>query len=265
MKLFFFKILIIIIFYTLSSFSCDDNTENSQNEMINTIPPEGLLFSFEFNGNLFSNHGENINHTSQGGIMYTTDRFVSNHTIMLDGTEDTMLIFENSDAINIGFNNMSYSIVICYKTTTPFSIFTSAQLIEKRNGIGSEAYPFSLIVQDSNIVGVVYDGTTNNSIETSLNSNDSWTQVPFLYNADTQKTLLYTNASLTSELDVRTLRSIHNNANFYIGNSKNGIRPFSGGIDDIYIYEKALSTEEISQIFSPTNYDYTNVTSLSII
>lgn len=215
--------------------------------------PAGAVAAFEFNQNYSDALQMNTDLIPNGNITFTTDRFGNDNAILLDGQEDTKLTLTNTDDNNIGVNKESYSISVWYRTETPFSTFTSARIIEKWSGSPRTSYPVSMIFVDSTLGVHQYDKTTRVNIATTAVVSNDWTHLVMIYNGDTDELLAYKNGTLIDQIDVSSLGEIDNNADYIIGNTANGIRPFSGAIDDLYIYKRALSNNEVVALFTEIN------------
>ncbi|TAL67540.1 MAG: T9SS type A sorting domain-containing protein [Bacteroidetes bacterium] len=92
---------------------------------------------------------------------------------------------------------------------------------------------------------------------------NKWNHAAFTYDGDTAK--VYVNGTLT-KVEYKPGKLLNFTTTLYIG-SRKGNEPFSGAIDDIYIFKKALGEEEIVSLYNenssvpakpellfPTNY-----------
>lgn len=215
--------------------------------------PTGAVAAFEFNQNYSDELQLNTDLSTNGNITFTMDRFGNDNAILLDGQEGTSLTLTNTDDNNIGVNKESYSISVWYKTETPFSAFTSARIIEKWSGSPRTSYPVSMIFVDTTLGVHQYDKTTRENLATAAVVSNNWTHLVMIYDGDTDELLVYKNGTLIDQKTVSNMGDINNNADYIIGNTKNGIRPFSGAIDDLYIYKRALSNNEVVALFTEIN------------
>jgi len=84
-----------------------------------------------------------------------------------------------------------------------------------------------------------------------------WTQIVVIYisDSDTNDPVYYVNGSSISLTEINTpsgTRNTDNGADLYIGNRETFDRTFNGLLDDVRIYNKALTASEIKQLYFET-------------
>ena len=140
--------------------------------------------------------------------------------------------------------NFSYS--FWFKTTTSGdSIYDSQNIISKRNG----ANTFHLNITNANTLLVSdWSGTMNKQSSTTV-TDGVWRHIVFTYSNSSG--LVYINGSVetsmsfTVNLPTQSI-SLGNNIGNWDGNSRN----FGGSIDQIRVFNKALSSSEVTTLYN---------------
>jgi hypothetical protein len=97
------------------------------------------------------------------------------------------------------------------------------------------------------------DGSTSElkaSVDTGLIDLDVWTHVAAVWDGVTMK--LYKNGAEVASLDKGGILSTNPDANVAIGNQPVGTdsRPWDGQIDDVRLYDRGLSPDEVLELAS---------------
>jgi hypothetical protein len=217
------------------------------------IPEEGLLAYYPFNGNANDESG-NGNHGSVREAVLTTDRFgVSNSAYSFDGVNDYIDIGNN---LKRNFP-MSISAWIYLNDIDPGS-FGQATVFRNDFWDHTSRY-YGLLIDNvkGHLVGRIGNGgiaaggsrfgiTTN---EVVFSKGDWFHIVVVFISHNTMK--LYVNA-VEQETGIEqggTASSmVYSNANGAIGFSRD--TGFNGSIDDIRVYDRALSASEIRSLYT---------------
>jgi hypothetical protein len=79
--------------------------------------------------------------------------------------------------------------------------------------------------------------------------NGNWHHAVGAANRNTKTMILYIDGSNVASADISTVGSIVNNGALYIGSRNTNDIPFNGLIDDVRIYNRALSADEVKRLY----------------
>ena len=202
------------------------------------IPSSGLVGYWPFNGNANDESGNGNNGTVNGATL-TTDRF---------GNANSAYSF-NSSNINVGsssvlnISNTGITISVWLRKTSDSNLW---HVLGKRNQCGAFHYQIS-----SNYLpyGLAWGGSTpgENSFINSgiLIQSNQWNHVVGTYSEGNWK--LFLNSVFIAEMASPITDVI--NSDLIFGNSGE-CQPFVGILDDISIYNRALTPAEITQLYT---------------
>ncbi|MFM2201185.1 MAG: hypothetical protein RL040_385 [Bacteroidota bacterium] len=241
------------------------------------VPTDGLVGWWPFNGNANDESG-NGNNGTVNGAMLTEDRFgACNRAYEFDGVSNFVGV-ENSSSISV-----AGSISISAWVLIPMSneLINEQGLVTKWFYSGfnvcndQEFDSYTLVMTDTDLDGVVnINGSTNvntvggNSVFGDAMENDSiWKHVIFTHDSQLGGRLFLNGIQVMSQ---NTAGDICPSTNpLYFGaDNNNGIlhRFFNGALDDIGIWNRALTQEEITDLFNANLcYEYITVTDTLII
>jgi hypothetical protein len=214
-----------------------------------TIPTLGLVSYYPFIGNTDDESGNNNNPTIVGNVQFVPDRFnTAQRAFYFNGT--TRLFFQGT----IGLQNADASI--------------SAWVIPERYTGGTHSYAAITIYDKSNErsirLWVDYNGLglpVGNKIvgETRSSNNQSYDSYFFTDNTmnwmhavvviRVDRIELWINGEMKSSQGVNGSGSYYNLGLGVGGNQQDNTQLYKGRIDDIRIYNRALSTAEILQLY----------------
>jgi hypothetical protein len=202
------------------------------------VPTDGLVGYWPFNGNANDESGNGNNGTVNGATL-TTDRFGnSNGAYSFDGN-DNYISVPNIAAIGntsrtfsawVNLNNIDYSCLISTGTAVPNSTFNLRFYLGKMNIMGW---------------GNDYDSNASISI-----SNPTWYYCTVTF--DTINLKFYLNGQLYSS-DLASFNTFGQNNYFGKSNHINNEWYLNGSLDDIAIWNRALTQEEITQLYYADN------------
>lgn len=213
------------------------------------IPTDSLKAWYPFNGNANDESGNGNNGTVHGAIL-TTDRFGNvNSAYSFDGIDDYILVAD-TNSLDFGTNSFSFSFWLKYPSQIGgyddySSILTKADA----------SYPYTgltfFVEQPTNGKVSFRTGAINtlNSKSSNLN-NDTWTHFVGIRNGNILK--LYINGIIDTTITTATIDNISNNLNLYIGGHPTDMlaQKLNGILDDIRIYNRALSEQEIVALYN---------------
>lgn len=142
------------------------------------------------------------------------------------------------DSFSLGSN--AVTIEVWFKTDTISSVW---QFISGRSNYWS-SNDYGIHLRYSGLEFFV-DSCRDSDYFTIIQSD--WYHAVGVYDGDKRK--LYVNGKLEFESDCRG-KSINNSFKFTIGGDNEGEYPFNGMIDEVYIYNKALSFSEIKNLYA---------------
>lgn len=222
------------------------------------VPSSGLVAYYKFNGNANDSSGYG-NHGSVNGASLTTDRFGNtNSAYHFNGTSDYILVSANSSiqpanalSVSVWFKSESNTIqwqpIVCKHISSSFP-YDSYYL-----GTGTPS------PVNNRWYGVI--SNTNNVSQNAISKSTAfnvWTLLTFTYDGSSIRTyingVLDTTNSFTGSIG-------YSSAGLYIGHNGIGGQFFKGSIDDVMIYNRALTNNEITNIynFNPASSNLTDL------
>lgn len=220
-----------------------------EGELANLGPGgEDYIAYFPFDGNANDESG-NGNHGTVKGATLTEGK---------DGNDDSAYFFNNNDYINLGNRDFLDNVVDftlstwLYHTslTQDNDIFTiglhyrKRPLVIWRDEAKSDHYAFLVTDSEGDYSGVKY---TN-----YIPKINEWTHFVLVFKGN-DKAEVYINGIKDSSFDMTDIDNVVGNSDLYtIGNdnSHRTLKSFDGKIDEIKIYDRALSEIEINELYS---------------
>jgi len=212
---------------------------------------DGLVASYMFDGNANDSSGNNLNGTISGAIL-AGDRFGNtNSAYYFDGEDDYIEVQNTSGAFNL-VNAWTLSAWI-----NPFSSVegtASGPIIWKTSIVGNNMDTFGMSWEPGDIILSKLERASDDddlTVFSQSHSINNWYHVVGLYDGDFIK--IYINNSLEDQLQIGSVTAYTGPAPLRIGNTQHtshgndGI--FHGIIDDVLIFDRALSEDEISDLY----------------
>lgn len=200
---------------------------------VSSIPTNGLVAYYPFNGNTNDESGNGYNGTNNGAIL-ATDRFGnSNSAYSFDGNSN--IILPNTE--NLNFNGGGFTLTSWVNFTSNLSdnCILAKHIWAVGSGYILNVYENKLTFYLPGVDRLSSDGTYNDG---------NWHFLVGVFDGTTQ--YLYVDGNL-KKTQVGAI-IIDNDTNITIGSAAdNGY--FEGSSDDIRIYNRALSSEEVNQLF----------------
>jgi hypothetical protein len=201
------------------------------------VPTNGLVGWWPFNGNANDESGNGNNGTVNGPTL-TTDRFGNtNKAYSFDGVDDIILLPSN-------LTNYSISFWFNYSNLT--NQFSELYYYED----GSAA-----IVQNGNYIYVRKQNQVISSIDLSTASilNNQWNHCVVIFdsNSNTLECVINNNNIYNSNIASGGAPNFINDNQFQIGGRQfNNTNYYKGKIDDIAIWNRSLTQQEVSELYS---------------
>jgi hypothetical protein len=155
---------------------------------------------------------------------------------------------EVQDDVHLNFGTGNFSIDAWVKTSTTSGIKT---ILDKRSGTEANPTGFALSVLDGDLVIQIADGTWTNYESTLLVANGNWNHVAVTMDRDSNNGLkLYVNGVSQSFNPMAHQGNLTNNANLLIGGHHyHSSTRFTGSIDEVELFNRALDASEILAIY----------------
>lgn len=216
---------------------------NAIAQVPNYVPTNGLVGWWRFSGNANDESGNNLNLTLNQ-TTYSSDRFGDNNSaLLLNGTNWG----ENQNNQNFVAGSWSYSFWINANN------FNSSPLFIQTTFGYADVFNLNYFA----VIG------TSSGIQTCFSSGlttGSWDHIVTIYNEQSNSLSIYKNGLL---MNSSTTNGILNQiiGNIYVGKRPNNTGYFDGKIDDIGIWNRALTTQEIADLYNAINcYNNTAIT-----
>ena len=228
------KLLFIAIIATFSLFS----------QIPSYVPTSGLVGWYPFNGNANDLSGGNNNGTVNGATLATDRNGYSNKAYSFDGVNDNIIINnsfdESSKSINVWIN--------------PFIVNSSTQIIisiDNPNLMNGANIFRTEYTSNSNKVGVTGAFSAGTYIDVNVNLN-SWQMLTMVKNST--NTLFYYNGNYVGSTPSGVYHSNTGSISTILGSDRNAVYCwFNGLIDDIGIWNRALTPQEITNLYLGCN------------
>lgn len=239
-----FLIPTLLLYLCISCFSQDLST--------------GLVGHWPFCGNADDVSG-NGNHGTVNGATLTTDRNGNSDNAynFLRSTSDNVEIDPNSSFDDIENNN---EVTICaWVFPTNNSIF-QWPIVNKYNQNNDEGWEVML---EDYLGKIVFFGRCGNYINIDYDFNiNEWYHVAITYDQTNSLITYYVNGQEIGSRSYNTTLVDTQNGPFYIGASPMCPNEYSQGkIDDVWLFSRALTGDEISAIYQSSSYSQGELTS----
>jgi hypothetical protein len=222
--------------------------------LINESLSQSLVAYYPFNGNANDQTENDLDGTVYEAVLTTDRKGIPNSAYGFDGIDDYISVAHN-DLLNL---STDYSISLWTKIAAIQEPHDGINdILRKWNG-DEKGYPFSISYlnpladdfQEDKILYAKFDGQVCDNTATThstLIENDTFIHVVLIKENDKIRT--YLNNVLIEEVTDLTTCSTGNTANLTIGCRGNLVRFFKGKIDDIRIYDRALSESEVGNLY----------------
>ncbi len=216
------------------------------------VPTNGLVGWWPFNGNANDESGNGNNGTVNGATL-TTDRFeIINKSYEFNQTGDKIVV-QNSNQLQL---TNSFSIAVWVKPTN--GTFGSGpnyfSIIQKWGPFFDASYLLGLNLEGKPLI-VTHDG--DNSILVGKNALpfNSWTLI--VYTQTGEQGTIFTNGEFDSTSSSMNIPMVINNPLLVASNDVNNLGwngdAYEGVVDDIAIYNRALTQQEITALYQGGN------------
>ena len=217
---------------------------------------QNLIAYYPFNGNANDESGNSFNGQVSSATL-TTDRFNNtNSAYSFDGIDDYIKIAYNQAL------DLSDSLTIsCWILGANLGSTSEYSIISKL-GNGIVGYDMNVSykrLQFQTTSGGIPSGYANSTIPIINFNNDQWYQVAVVFSIKTQKLQFYIDGQLYQEFARTESISKSVGSDLYIGHRElSGISNyFPGKIDDVRLYNRPLTAEQVKVLYSTELYPVT--------
>lgn len=218
--------------------------------LFSQIPTGGLVAYFPFTGNANDSSG-NATHGTASNVTLTTDRFGNpNSAYDFSGSTNSYISFP---ATNVANNTFTWSVWAKITATPPNNSFQ--MLLEMGQGGGGTGQNLDLANNYLNLYtgfgGGGYNTTSPNFKvrKGSLPANNQWVHLAIV--RDSSYMLFYINNVLTDSHGVanKILPKYGSPVKAFIGIRCDQTAPFDGALDEVCIYNRALSKADVKKLY----------------
>jgi hypothetical protein len=218
----------------------------------NYVPTNGLVGWWPFNGNANDESGNNNNGTVNGASL-TSDRFGNNNSAFFFNSDNQNINCGNSTNLGLTINT---SLTLNYWT---LSTNNKWPYISKYQNLNPSNCNYAVGNDNQNFI---VTGNGLNSAQVQSNSNTNWVNLCFVFNGLTDSVSTYINGTFIQK-DYVILSSNVSTNNLLFGPRFNPLTSNyqipNGNLDDIGIWNRALTEQEISDLYN-ANICYQTVT-----
>ena len=211
-----------------------------------TLPVDFLAY-YPFNGNANDESGKG-NHGTVFGASLTTNRFGrAASAYAFDGDGDYIEV-PHSPSLDLGALNSSYSVAAWVKASNP----SRARIVQKWDEFLSTPYPFSLRAEPDDVNHALYDGSQVDILSLNNIWDGQWHHVVFTVSLALKVQYGYVDGNLVSMQSLAVTAPLNNAVSMTIGAGVGVDRDFLGAIDDVVIYGRAFTENEVRRLYRYT-------------
>jgi len=214
---------------------------------------DSLKAYYPFNNNA-NDESDNGNDGTVNGAVITTDRFGNaNSAYSFNGSNDYIDCYDVLDDV---FANNLFTLSAWFYSE---NVSQGGIVISKRDGTGVNSDDmFGLWVSGNLLINISDNGDNDSTLQYPLNNtyNNKWNHITAIYDRTNTIMQLCLNGSLVEEntncdLDIVDEPNVHLAIGAEYGSQNPGTKGnFLGIIDNVRIYNRALSESEISQLYA---------------
>ncbi|MCF7918666.1 MAG: SUMF1/EgtB/PvdO family nonheme iron enzyme [Candidatus Cloacimonetes bacterium] len=226
--------------------------------------PDGLIAYYPFNGNAYDESG-NGNNGDAHEVTISNDRFGNDNSAYEFDGESSKINLGSDDSIDFLFSptkmDSSFTISIwfnLYSLQPQFGFYPLLHI-----GQSSPSWQFNIGIRDIDFGENIYCGS-HGFIENMYANNpteiDMWYHTLTVYDGSSHTAMLYVNNELNASIIVSPGDSENEDENVYIGYGQAWDSHFNGLIDDVRIYNYALSESDIDELYHENGWDEATIT-----
>lgn len=220
----------------------------AQAQVPSYVPTNGLVGWWPFNGNANDESG-NGNDGTVNGATLTADRFGdASKAYSFDGNNNNILV-PHSNSFNFQANNR-FS-VSCWLNTQNLNNLNCI-VIEKQQSLGNSQLGWNVGIETNSMFNLYLHNGVGGLYSTNyglVNINE-WSNL--LYTWDNGVSNVYLNGQLIGTANINDQVG-DNSESLIIGNNDFGVFGFNGFIDDIGMWNRALTADEVLALYNGCN------------
>ena len=217
----------------------------------NYVPTNGLVGWWPFNGNANDESGNGHNGNINGATL-NTDRFgISNSSYLFNGSSGISIL----NTTPFSFGNQSFSVGFWFKTATN----NAGDFISYDNCINSAGWKIRMNLPNGNQGGIDendFDNMRNpqsNVVYSSSLNNNAWHHLLFVRDIINMQYKFYIDGNNVFTTQINSIQNINGtNIPLIFGNC-NGYGYYTGNLDDIGIWNRALTQQEVTDLYNAFN------------
>lgn len=210
------------------------------------VPTNGLVAYYPFNGNANDISGNSHNGILYGNVVQATDRFGSTNSAYKWQSSD----FNSIDYIDIGY---LYNVITNKITISTWVLLDCAQSNHRIIGTGEQGLICYQVQNNLIQLKASYDSAGGIWPSNQFINKNVWHHIVFTADALTGISKFYIDGLLTDTSTGVTPGNL-STINWNIGRkSTSSFNGFCGKIDDLSIYNRALTQEEITNLYTADN------------
>ena len=226
------------------------------------VPTNGLVGYWPFNGNANDESGNGNNGTVNGATL-AIDR---------NGNENSAYSFDGYTSISV-LHNLSLNIIgnltlsAWFLSDGPPNFRTNHMIVTKRSPAEFNTFPYAMCINYQFGIPSDYKKPMFTSASSYPDgyqylqsnqdiSNGIWNHIISVVNGDNLK--IYLNGIIVLDTIVDNNKRVINNANLLFGSGARTDLPaeqFNGKLDDIAIYNRALTNQEITNLYNSVSFN----------
>jgi hypothetical protein len=209
--------------------------------------PDDYIASFTFNGNAFDESG-NMNNGIVENAIPTKDRFGFDNSAYLFNGTDALIRVPHSKHLNLDATVKSYSISLWIKSSNPLN----NRLIEKWDEKVETPYPLMIVTSSDDCKALIYDGISKSNIVSMNFGNvwdDLWHHIAYVVDAPNRMVTGYLDGQYVGKVYNNIVSTTANNLDILIGGTRINWNYYRGVIDDVRIYDRVLTENEIFSLY----------------
>ncbi|MBS3092218.1 hypothetical protein J4466_02255 [Candidatus Pacearchaeota archaeon] len=247
-----FFIFLIILSFSISAFSLNDFFKWLKGEKEVRLNPDenGLILYIPFNDSKDDVTG-NYDTSCRSGSCPVQAEGKINNSYKFDGVNDYLKVIDNEKFAFAKGDNYTISAWVNISKKDPKRSYPA--IIQKwEDTETSIMIPFEMSYE--NITGKIICGINNGSASISTKSNDviqenQWNMITCIYNSS--DIVMYVNGNFNNKVSYTILSgNFNNNKDIWIGSKGTNYGFLNASIDDVRIYNKALTKVEIENLYS---------------
>lgn len=218
----------------------------------------GLVGYYPFNGNANDESPEYDNHGSVFGATLTTDRKGNpGSAYSFNGVNSYISVADNDATDFEATQDFTISLWVSVKNPQADPSGSIFDIIRKWDGWNNNGYPYSISFLNENATAanrfliVRYDGQICQNIPTMyspvVTDYEGWHHLVMV--KDVSRMKFYLNNELVADIEDTSSCTTSNNIHMTIGTRGQLVRFFTGKIDDIRFYNRAVSASEVDVLY----------------